>query len=317
MTPILTRSSLVVLLFGLASSISAQQKKRTDLDGAPLPERAICRLGSDRFLHTGFITRTAFSPDGKRFASASANGEVKVWEWPAGKLVREWRVSFSTSINSACDSMCFSGDGKHLVICNGDVHFFDLADGKQRSHGRTICLPTFSPKNGDVAWIENMTTVCVLDQAAAKEIRRVTRKGDMRALAYDRSGDLLAAETSGTAVSIVNLTNGKNVFQADVAKGIILWLRFSDDAQRLVFGTQADDVHVFDVAAEKACCPISRIPADARLQALSGDGKSLPLSVPAPSDIHRAGILWNLEEAKAIARLLSRIDTGSRRRAIG
>src|SRR5947209_15747827 len=56
---------------------------RTDVYGDPLPERAVCRLGTTRLLHGGFVTATAFSGDGRRFASASIDGSVVVWEWPS------------------------------------------------------------------------------------------------------------------------------------------------------------------------------------------------------------------------------------------
>src|SRR5438105_3427128 len=63
----------------------AQEKNATDQDDAALPDRAVCRLGSNRFLHDDFIVATAFSPDGNKFASASAGGRSIIWEWPSGK----------------------------------------------------------------------------------------------------------------------------------------------------------------------------------------------------------------------------------------
>ncbi len=146
MAPTLSRISLVALLFALVSSASAQGGKRLDQDGAPLPERAICRLGSNRFLHPRFLTRTAFASDGKRFASADADGNVILWEWPTGKLVRKFEVPFSTVIVSACDEMRFSPDGRFLAINNGEIHFLRITDGKLYSKGESIGPPAFAPQ---------------------------------------------------------------------------------------------------------------------------------------------------------------------------
>src|SRR4051794_22894290 len=53
------RTSLWLVPLCAAVSVTAQEKKRVDLDGRPLPERAICRLGTNWFIHPRPIARTA------------------------------------------------------------------------------------------------------------------------------------------------------------------------------------------------------------------------------------------------------------------
>lgn len=62
------------LLLASSQARGGEQEQRKDRDGDPLPERAISRLGSRRLLHADYVTATAFSPDGKKFASSSIDG---------------------------------------------------------------------------------------------------------------------------------------------------------------------------------------------------------------------------------------------------
>ena len=123
--------------------------------------------------------------------------------------------------------MCFSRDSKYLAICNGDLHLLNLADGKLHTKGETLCLPTFAPKDDQLAWIESATTVCIMEKPDSNKIRRLPRKQMVKALAYDKDGQLLAAEVQDRTIVLVNLTQGKKVQQIDVAKKQINWAEFT------------------------------------------------------------------------------------------
>lgn len=110
-------SALVIVAACSAGEPPNPAASKVDLYGDPLPERAICRLGSPRFRHPGAVYAVAFSADGKWLAAASdGQNMVRVWERRTGKLVGEWR---SPKDFGYPHHPTFSPDGKR-VYAAGD-----------------------------------------------------------------------------------------------------------------------------------------------------------------------------------------------------
>lgn len=105
------RASLAVLT--ICASISAQSPSiKVDLNGDPIPERAISRIGSARFRHPGPLQAVACSPDGKLVAAASASPSVvRIWDRANGKLLDQWRFPEQ----SPPEQLLFSPDSSCLL----------------------------------------------------------------------------------------------------------------------------------------------------------------------------------------------------------
>lgn len=70
--------------------------------------------------HTGGLNGIMMGPDGKRFATISSNGEVKLWQTEDGKELRSW--SLATPVRN----LAFSADGKKLMTANSDSTLYVL-----------------------------------------------------------------------------------------------------------------------------------------------------------------------------------------------
>ena len=118
------------LLAALPPAARADAPAPADPYGDPLPPGAAARLGTTRLRHN--CVSLAWAPDGKTFATAGADGTVRVWDAASGKEVRQLRQT-----GVYYNSVLFEPDGKRLIAggTEGGLHLLDAATGRE---GRTL-----------------------------------------------------------------------------------------------------------------------------------------------------------------------------------
>jgi WD40 repeat protein len=91
------------------------------------------------------------SPDGKRYATASSDGMVKVWDVPSRKFERQ--LTYDTWLRP----LDFSPDGTRLAVGlgNGQIRVWDTTEWKElaalKGHGTFTFHLEFSPDGQQIA----------------------------------------------------------------------------------------------------------------------------------------------------------------------
>jgi serine/threonine protein kinase/WD40 repeat protein len=105
-----------------------KQVIKVSLEGAH-PHQALAAGEIRRFEgHTGPVWSVAFTPDGRRALSASADSSVRVWDIETGKELRRFEGH-----NSCVYSVAVSPDGSRVLSGDGEHRYLE-------QHGSRVCL---------------------------------------------------------------------------------------------------------------------------------------------------------------------------------
>ena len=154
----------------------------------------------------------AFSPDGARILTASADKTAKLWDAASGKLIASF--DHQASVYHAA----FSPDGARILTASADntAKLWDAASGKpiaSFAHQDTVRWGAFSPDGARILTASWDKTAKLWDAATPVELARQVKE----------SGDDTAR--TGSSVSMA----GSSALQVESLSDIASGLQFSDD----------------------------------------------------------------------------------------
>jgi WD40 repeat protein len=163
--------------------------------------------------HERQIWGSAFSPDGRRLATASNNYTVRVWAWDPAHLgrPREPELKLDVRVQGFGNRVAFSPDGRHLAT-GGEGHTVQVWDTKD---------------------------------GQAREILR-GHTGDVFALAFSPDGRWLASAREDTTVRLWDAKSWqlRHTFRGHI--GFIMSLAVSPDSRRLASGSRDHTMKIWD-----------------------------------------------------------------------
>jgi WD40 repeat protein len=200
----------------------------------------------------------AYTPDGRRIASGSWDGDVRFWDAATGEALT--RLPQGGYVRA----LAMSPDGKRLVA-QGDgtdgLRVWDVASGRLMATYKTaedrLWTIAYRPGGAHVAVLGPGHVIEILDAATGKRVA-TTDTGKLepwavrRALAYSPDGRLLAGPYEGNHIGLWEARNYRRVGKLAGHKGTVLSVAFSPHGRRLVSAADDSLIKVWDVAS-KAC----------------------------------------------------------------
>lgn len=179
---------------------------------------ALLRLGTAQFRHDEEIMSIAYSPDGKRLASAGVSGEIRVWDVADGKLLVKLPAGSG-------ETVLFTPDSKGL-ICDGTTEGLALRDASTGHVVRNFGKRTRPSRRFNTAFSNN----CI---------------------ALSPDGTILV-EPGQDEIILWQVADGKRLHALSDVPRAICALAFSPDGKTLAGGTHMGDydnpVYLWDVA---------------------------------------------------------------------
>lgn len=221
--------------------------------------------------HKEWVSGLSLSADGKTLLSGDDGGQVVVWDLPAGKEVRRWKIK------GWCQAVALSPDAKlaliservHLVFDSGrhaGVKLWDATTGTLKFDldtifkGMYLSAAAFAPdgkvlaigRGGEVDGLNGKVTL--IDPTTGKKTRELTpgHEHGITDLAFTPDGKHLASSGRDTLIRLWEVSSGKLVAELGKSRGgqfkdWIHAIAFSPSGKLLVGADMVGAVHVWSV----------------------------------------------------------------------
>jgi WD40 repeat protein len=204
--------------------------------------------------HKGPVYGVAFSPDGKRLATSSADSTIKLWDAVTGSELLTLKGHTATVY-----AVAFSPDGKRLAACSGNffqnqpgqLKLWDAVSGKElitfKGHTLTVYHVAFSPDGRRIASGSGDNTAKIWDIDTGQPV--ITLKGhadQVWNVAFSPDGQRVATASRDKTAKVWDIYVGKEIVTLRGHTNEVYSVAFSPDGRRLASAGADATVRVSD-----------------------------------------------------------------------
>jgi WD40 repeat protein/serine/threonine protein kinase len=198
--------------------------------------------------HTGPILAVAYSRDGRRIATGSADKSARVWDAETG--LESFRLEGHTD---SVRAVAFSRDGQRIVTGSWDrtVRVWDAATGRSLrsivANGKEVFSVAFSPDGQRIVSGGQEEKARVWDANSGDEIFPLEGHTNLVwAVAFSEDGRRIVTGSWDQTAKVWDAATGEHLCTLIGHRGAVLSVAFSPDGQRVVTGGQDHRAKVWD-----------------------------------------------------------------------
>jgi WD40 repeat protein len=238
--------------------------------------------------HTGWVMGLAFSPDGKRLASTSLDGTVKIWRITPGTE----KLSVSGPGASYGTRVAYNPNGQEFVTNGGDgtATIWNAETGEPRlivrGHDLEVLSVAYSSKGEYLATGSLDGSAIVWDAISGKMVfTLIGHEFGVRDIAFSPDGNLVATSGFDGTAKVWDARTGTLVHEITGHDGLVLGVAFSPDGKVLATSSTDATAKIWDMQTggllftleeHQAGLPdITYSPDGAMLATGSGDGTAI------------------------------------------
>ena len=190
------------------------------------------------------VKSIAYSPDGKKLASALEGGQIKLWDADNGNLL--------VTINSNAKSIAFSADGK--ILASGDrygtIKLWDARSGEllrtMKGHTSSVYSVAFAP-DGKTLASGSYETIKLWDARSGETLRTLEGHTDwVYSVGFAPDGNTLASGSDDKTIKLWDARSGELVRTLEGDTDAVHSIAFATDGNTLASGNWDDTVKLWD-----------------------------------------------------------------------
>ena len=203
--------------------------------------------------HGESVNSAAFSPDGTRVVTASADGTARIWDADTGK-----EINILEGHEDWVHLAAFSPDGARVITASDDntARIWDADTGEElnilEGHKYPVNSAAFSPDGAHIVTASGDSTAHIWDADMGKGIKVLEGHNDeVNSAAYSPDGTRVITASDDNTARIWDADTGEEV---KTLKGHTGWVRsaaFSPDGTRVVTASRDNTARIWDADTGK------------------------------------------------------------------